>query len=113
LALKTGTGQVADCWMVGFSPSGLVVGVWVGMPKNKPALTMKEGFDGARIAGPIWLSFMQAVRQKRPDLLEGEFQRPDNVKVLRIDPSRGCVTEGPGIDEYFVQGREPHPCQAR
>jgi penicillin-binding protein 1B len=110
LALKTGTGQVADCWMIGFSPNGLVVGVWVGMPKNKPALTMSEGFDGARIAGPIWLSFMQTVRQHRPDLLEGEFQRPANVKVLRIDPSRRCITGGPGIDEYFVQGREAFPC---
>jgi penicillin-binding protein 1B len=113
LALKTGTGQVADCWMVGFSPSGLVVGVWVGMPKNKPALTMAGGFDGARIAGPIWLSFMQAVRQYRPDLLEGKFKRPASVGVSRIDPGRGCVTEGPGIDEYFVQGREALPCSAK
>jgi membrane peptidoglycan carboxypeptidase len=113
LALKTGTGQVADCWMIGFSPHGLVVGVWVGMPKNKPTLTMAEGFDGAHIAGPIWLAFMQAVLQHRPDLLQGDFPRPANVKVLRVDPNRGCISDGPGMDENFIQGREPLPCSSR
>lgn len=113
LALKTGTGQVADFWVTGFTPSGLVVGVWAGLPGNVPALKIEDGFDGARVAGPVWASFMRAVRHHRPDLLEGEFQRPANVKVLRIAPDRGCVTGGPGVDEYFIEGREPAPCATK
>lgn len=71
---------------------------------------MAGGFDGARIAGPIWVSFMKAVIRRRPDLLEGNFAHPSNVKLLRTDPNRGCVTNGLGIDEFFIQGREPSVC---
>lgn len=110
LAAKTGTGQVADLWMVGFSPR-LVVGVWVGMPRNKPALTLEQGFDGARVAGPIWATFMQTVARLRPELLSGEIPRPANVTMLRIDSAKGCLTRGSGVDEYFVRGREPVPCR--
>lgn len=110
LALKTGTGQVADLWVVGFSPR-LVVGVWVGMPKNKPALPLNQGFDGARTAGPIWTDFMRAVARHRPDLLSGEIPRPANVKTLNIRRDRGCVTSDSGVEEYFIQGREPAACK--
>jgi membrane peptidoglycan carboxypeptidase len=106
---KTGTGQVADLWFVGFSRR-LVVVVWVGMPNNKPALRMEQGFQGATTALPIWSSFIKAVKQHRPDLLEGDFEMPANVRALKIDPKRGCVTDGPGIQEYFVPGREPRRC---
>ena len=43
MSAKTGTGQVADLWFVGFSRR-LVVAVWVGMPGNKPVLKMEQGF---------------------------------------------------------------------
>jgi hypothetical protein len=43
IGAKTGTGQVADLWFVGFSKR-LVVAVWVGMPRNKPTLKMAQGF---------------------------------------------------------------------
>lgn len=110
IAGKSGSGQVADLTFVGFSPR-IVVGVWVGMPKNIPALKIEQGFSGAHSAMPIWAAFMRAVKQYRPDLLEGDFARPANVKVVRVDPSRGCITNGSGIEEFFVAGREPTLCR--
>jgi len=106
---KTGTGQVADLWFVSFSRR-LVVAVWAGMPSNKPALKMADGFQGASAAMPIWASFIKALKQHRPDLLEGGFAMPANVRRLKIDPQRGCITKGPGVAEYFIAGREPYPC---
>jgi membrane carboxypeptidase/penicillin-binding protein len=108
-AAKTGTGQVADLWFVGFSKR-LVVAVWVGMPRNKPALKMAQGFQGATAAMPIWASFIKAVKQHRPDLLEGGFDAPASVRLLNIDPQRGCVRKGAGVTEYFIEGREPALC---
>ena len=106
---KTGTGQVADLWFVGFSKR-LIVAVWVGMPMNKPALKMAQGFQGATAALPIWASFIKAVKRYRPDLLEGGFEAPANVRLLNIDPQRGCITKGAGVAEYFIEGRTPKPC---
>jgi membrane carboxypeptidase/penicillin-binding protein len=109
IAAKTGTGQVADLWFAGYSRR-LVVVVWVGMPNNKPALKMEQGFQGATGAMPIWASFVKAVKQLRPDLLEGAFEDPAGVRALKIDPRRDCVTSGPGATEYFIAGRDPKPC---
>lgn len=109
IAGKTGTGQIADLWFVGFSKR-LIVAVWVGMPNNRPALDMKHGFDGARAALPIWASFLRDVKKHFPHLLEGEFEIPSGVHALTIDPKHGCVTDGKGVTEYFVEGREPEPC---
>ncbi|HKQ07904.1 MAG TPA: transglycosylase domain-containing protein [Blastocatellia bacterium] len=109
VAAKTGTGQVADLWFVGFSKR-LVVAVWVGMPRNKPALKMAQGFQGATAAMPIWASFIKAVKQHRPDLLDGGFDAPANVRLLNIDPLRGCVRKGAGVAEYFIARREPALC---
>ena len=109
ISAKTGTGQVADLWFVGFSKR-LVVAVWVGMPRNKPALKMARGFQGATAAMPIWASFIKAVERQRPDLLEGGFVAPANVALLNVDPQRGCITKGAGVAEYFIEGRTPKPC---
>lgn len=107
---KTGTGEVADLWFVGFSRR-LIVAVWVGMPNNKPVLRMEHGFQGATTAMPIWASFIRnGVKPLRPDLLEGDFEMPVGVSVLNIDQKRGCVVDGPGVKEYFVAGREPRRC---
>ena len=106
---KTGTGQVADLWFVSVSKK-LIVVTWVGMPNNKPALKLEHGFQGATTAMPIWASFIKGVKVSRPDLLEGEIDMPANVRLLKIDPRRGCVTDGPGVEAYFVAGREPRRC---
>jgi penicillin-binding protein 1B len=109
VAGKTGTGEISDLWFVGFSRR-LIVVVWVGMPNNKPRLDMSNGFTGASAAMPIWATFMRAVKTHRPDLLEGDFETPAGVRVLKIDPKRGCVTDAPGVEEFFVEGREPRRC---
>lgn len=109
IAGKSGSGQVADLTFVGFSPR-IVVGVWVGMPNNLPSLRIEDGFSGARSAMPIWAAFMRAVKLYRPELLSGDFARPGNVKVLPIDPVRGCIATV-GQDEFFVAGREQNRCQ--
>jgi membrane peptidoglycan carboxypeptidase len=109
IAGKTGTGEVSDFWFVGLTPR-MVVAVWVGMDDNMP-LALGEGFDAARVAMPVWAEFMRAVKASRPDLLEGRFVMPSGVRVLRIDPVKGCVTKTGGIEEYFIAGREPHGCE--
>jgi penicillin-binding protein 1B len=107
MAGKTGTGEVSDFWFVGLTPR-LVVAVWVGMDDNME-LKMEYGFDGNRVALPIWAEFMRAVSQHRSDLLRGHFERPVEVRSLRIDRNQGCV-RADGIEEYFIRGREPAPC---
>jgi penicillin-binding protein 1A len=109
LAGKSGTGMVADVWFVGFTPR-LIVGVWIGLPKNEVHLKLAEGFSGGKIAAPIVAKFIRSVRQIHPNLLAGDFERPANVRVLRIDPNRGCLTNGPGMEDFFIQGREPVMC---
>ncbi len=107
---KTGTGQIADLWFVSVSKK-LIVVTWVGMPHNKPALKIEHGFQGATTAMPIWASFIRnGVKLYHPDLLEGEIDMPASVRVLKIDTQRGCVTDGRGVEAYFVAGREPRRC---
>ena len=107
---KTGTGQIADLWFVSVSKK-LIVVTWVGMPHNKPALKVEQGFQGATTAMPIWASFIRnGVKLYRQDLLEGEIEMPAGVRLLKIDPQRGCVTAGPGVGAVFVAGREPRRC---
>jgi len=36
---------------------------------------------------------MHAVKEYRHELLEGDFVRPANVRVLRVNASRGCITD--------------------
>jgi membrane peptidoglycan carboxypeptidase len=132
VSAKTGTGEIADLLFAAFSKR-LVVIVWVGMPHNKPALKLEHGFQGATTAMPIWAAFIRnGVKLYRPDLLEGEIEMPANVRLLKIDPRRGCVTDGSGVahaaslrsgasnktqagsvryvEAYFVAGREPRRC---
>jgi penicillin-binding protein 1B len=96
---------------VGFSPR-IVVGVFVMMPMNAPALRLEDGFSGGRTAMPVWAEFMRAVGRHRPDLLRGDFTRPPGVEVLRVDPDRGCAVGAGGVEEFFVMGRTPEPCPA-
>src|SRR6185503_11518248 len=60
---KTGTtNDFKDAWFVGFT-SSVVAGVWVGF--DQPAPIGREGY-GARVALPIWVSFMRSAAHLRP-----------------------------------------------
>ncbi len=61
---KTGTtSDFTDAWFLGFSPS-VTCGVWVGYD-DRQSLGDKQ--TGARVALPIWMSFMQAAIAGHPD----------------------------------------------
>jgi 1A family penicillin-binding protein len=99
---KTGTtDNFRDAWFVGFS-SSLVVGVWVGL--DQPATIARNAY-GARLALPIWASFMRtASRTYTP----GAFQRPAGLRdepLCResyLRPVDGC----PLYTEHFKEGDE-------
>lgn len=112
VAGKTGTGMVSDLWFIAFTPH-FVVGVWVGLDRNEVKLQMRDGFSGASVAAPIVAKFMRATQRVRPELMTGEFERPDNVVELRIDPAANCVRDSGNVKEYFLKGREPLPCSSK
>src|ERR1041385_7218121 len=60
LAGKTGTSR--DGWFVGYTPN-LVCAVWVGFDDNG-----QLGMTGGEAALPIWMDFMKAALDLRPDV---------------------------------------------
>jgi penicillin-binding protein 1A len=88
LAGKTGTtNEFSDAWFIGFSPS-ITCGVWVGFDDHR-SLGPKE--EGARVALPIWMEFMEEVLKDRPK--EGFpdsplLTNPDQVKEILSSAQR-------------------------
>jgi penicillin-binding protein 1A len=108
IAGKTGTtDDYSNAWFIGFSPS-LVCGVWVGYEKEtKP---IGEGMAGARAALPIWIDFMRAYFQGRP---EEKFSNPGGVDFVEIDRRTGLVAsvecpEDDTILETFTRENRPY-----
>lgn len=100
LAGKTGTtNNEQDAWFVGFSPY-LLTGVWVGYDQVRP---MGRHETGAQVALPIWIDYR---RQVEPDYPAQDFQAPDGITWVRVDPSSGRPAEG-GIALPFASGTEP------
>ena len=101
---KTGTmDEYTDAWFVGFDPE-ITVGVWVGHDEK---VTLGEGEEGARVALPIWIEFMQAHLADR-EAPEG-FVPPENIVFTSVDPMTGAVTEpwaAGAIEEVFIAGTE-------
>ena len=101
---KTGTmDEYTDAWFVGFDPE-ITVGVWVGHDEK---ITLGEGEEGARVALPIWIEFMQAHLANR-EAPEG-FVPPGNIVFTSVDPMTGAVTEpwaAGAIQEVFIAGTE-------
>ncbi len=105
VAGKTGTtNEYRDAWFIGYT-SNLVVGVWVGYDSLR---TISDGATGARMAIPIWATFVKEVYQKWP--IPGDFRIPPGVDFETI-----CVESGLLATPYcpktrrevFREGTEP------
>ena len=110
LAGKTGTvDDNTDAWFVGFDPD-ITVGVWIGNDDKRKSLGAAE--QGSFAALPIWMEFMQAYVDGRPDKDDPPgFAAPGNIIFLSVDKSTGSVlptddTPG-GITEGFISGTQP------
>jgi len=108
LAGKTGTvDENTDAWFIGFDPN-ITVGVWVGLDEKKSIGSQEQG---ALAALPIWMEFMRAYIDGRPDKDDPpEFEAPGNIVFLAVDHSNGTVlpAETPGaIREAFISGTQP------
>jgi penicillin-binding protein 1A len=108
LAGKTGTvDENTDAWFIGFDPD-ITVGVWVGMDEKKSLGNQEQG---ALAALPIWMEFMRAYIDGRPDKDDPpQFAAPGNIVFLAVDKGDGTVlpAETPGaIREAFISGTQP------
>ncbi len=102
-AVKTGTtDDYRDAWAIGYTPD-IAAGVWVGNSDNSEMVEV----PGARGAGPIWRSFMEAAHADRP---VRDFPRPSGVVEHQI-----CADSGARPTEYcperqtelFARGQPP------
>ncbi len=108
LAGKTGTvDNNTDAWFIGFDPD-ITVGVWIGNDEKK-SLGGQE--QGALAALPIWMEFMKAYIDGRPDKDDPpRFEAPGNIVFLAVDKSTGAVLPAEtadGISEAFISGTQP------
>ena len=77
---KTGTTQdYTDAWFIGFTPQ-LTSGVWVGFDDKQISLGKKE--TGARAALPIWMEFMKAALNGKPEV---EFANVVSLEQQAVD----------------------------
>ncbi len=103
---KTGTSH--DGWFAGYT-SNLLCVVWVGFDDNR-----ELGLSGSQSAAPIWAEFMKrAVILPRYRNTQ-EFERPDGVVSVTIDPETQQIAS-PSCpqtrEEVFIAGTEPtEPC---
>ena len=108
LAGKTGTvDDNTDAWFIGFDPD-VTVGVWVGNDEKKSLGSQEQG---ALAALPIWMEFMKAYIDRRPDKDDPpQFQAPGNIVFLSVEKVSGGVlpSDTPGaIREAFISGTQP------
>jgi penicillin-binding protein 1B len=99
---KTGTSR--DGWFAGFTSKLLCI-VWVGFDDNRDL-----GLSGASAAAPIWTEFMKRASALPAYSNLEEFQPPEGVTVLDIDPETMMLAT-PSCPvtrrEVFIQGSAP------
>jgi penicillin-binding protein 1B len=99
---KTGTSR--DGWFAGFT-SNLVCVVWIGFDDNHDL-----GLAGGSTAAPIWAEFMIKATKMPAYRDAKEFERPEGVDSLIIDPETlqvatpSCPTTR---EEVYVAGSGP------
>ena len=104
LAGKTGTtNDQKDAWFSGFNPD-LVATVWIGF--DQPT-TLGRWASGGGTALPVWVDYMREALDGAP---EEQFEQPEGIVTVRIDPDSGLLAS-PGqkdaIFEYFKAGSAP------
>src|SRR5438309_518113 len=109
LAGKTGTvDDNTDAWFVGFDPD-LTVGIWIGNDDKRKSLGYDE--QGSKAALPMWMEFMKAYIDGRPDKDDPpEFPAPGNIVFLNVDQSNGAIVSPDtpaSIREGFISGTQP------
>jgi penicillin-binding protein 1B len=99
---KTGTSR--DGWFAGFT-SKLICIVWVGFDDNRDI-----SLEGAKSALPVWTEFMKRAHKYREYRGVQEFQPPEGVVSVLVDPQSGqlaspaCTGAKP---EVFIAGTQP------
>lgn len=109
LAGKTGTTQnQVDAWFAGYN-SDIIAVAWVGYDQQQRSLHEW----GNQAALPLWIQFMQAALQGRP---EHHMEQPPGIVSVRIDPltgKRATANDPVGTFEYFmtpyIPEQEPNP----
>ncbi|WP_298267577.1 transglycosylase domain-containing protein [Geobacter sp.] len=104
---KTGTtDDYRDAWFIGYTPR-MITGIWVGYDRPRPG---GKGFTGGAVAAPIWERFMGPALAAQPAV---DFQKPDTVVSLSIDPATGCPASADSPekrDEFYIAGTQPADC---
>ena len=114
LAGKTGTvDDNTDAWFIGFDPN-ITVGVWIGFDKKK---SLGAAEQGSLAALPVWMDFMKAYIDGRPDKDDPPtFDAPANIVFLSVDASTGAVLPSSNagevagvarVNEAFIAGTQP------
>lgn len=99
---KTGTSR--DGWFAGFTSKLLCI-VWIGFDDNR-ALNL----EGAHSALPVWTEFMKRAHQYREYRNVQEFQPPDGVVSVEVDPLSGKLATRACPNtrtEVFIAGTQP------
>ncbi len=107
---KTGTTNgPAELWFSGFNRD-VSTSVFIGFDQPQP---MGESEQGATVPVPIWIDYMQAVLQDRPEHM---LDRPDGIVDRLIDKQTGKLAR-PGqpntMFELFMQENAPTEMESR
>jgi penicillin-binding protein 1B len=81
------TGSSKDGWFVGYTPN-LVTVAWIGLDENDDI-----GATGGEVALPLWVDFMKAVVQTRPEFGGENFPMPKGLSEVTIDPETGMTAD--------------------
>jgi 1A family penicillin-binding protein len=104
VAVKTGTtDDIRDNWTFGYTPS-YVVGTWVGNNDNSPI----NGRFASGVTGgaPMWHKIFTKLFSMY-NVPQEQFQRPDDVVQVPIDPVTGAKFSSGGRMEYFTKSTVP------
>lgn len=99
---KTGTSH--DAWFAGFTSKLLCI-VWVGFDDNQ-----ELPLEGAQAALPIWTEFMKRAHRYREYRGVQNFEAPDGIATVDIDPLSGQLATGACPNprpEVFIAGTQP------